>query len=603
MREKRTRKKIYGIRNKFLVNVLALFTLSTVLICCGVSVIVSSGMREALTDNYKARCGNKIVRMQKLFETTDEHMKNIILTEEMQKSLVTREMQKVEMTSLDNTLLYTKPQYCSDYIYVDNKENIYTKPYQTITRTMWRQSGLGACLKGSYSETRWFYAADDLFGQGKALFVGRYVRNMDFYHEPGILLYKMEPDIFVDVFSKEDKERDIFQGVADAAGEICYFAQGEDDRLSEEIQRELTGNGTVTNGEREGVCQVSMEKGILLYEREENTGFWLFTYIPNELLNRTLSQILCIMALVYLAVLAVSVLAIFFLSRRLTEPIREISEVMGAFDGSDYSRCLNVQTNTELDVIGQRYNKMLHAMESLVEEVKKQERELGESEMRSLVNQINPHFLYNTLDTIYMLARMNHEETTMKMIQSLSRLLKISLSKGADRITLEEELEHVKSYMDILQIRNGDLFEYRIDNEVSQNGQKVIKLILQPIVENSIKHGFADMFEGGFIHIRACEEEDYLVLQVSDNGCGMDRQVREKINRWKEYSLDEIKCLFGDKKSGYGTGNILSRLKITYHDRAQLFFEEVEQGTLCTIKLPRDTREDDRQEEGGNADE
>ena len=121
-----------------------------------------------------------------------------------------------------------------------------------------------------------------------------------------------------------------------------------------------------------------------------------------------------------------------------------------------------IETNTELDKIGNSYNEMLHNIENLLSEIKKQEKELRTSELNMLINQIKPHFLYNTLDTIYMLARINGEKTTMKMIQSLSTYLRLSLSKGKDIVTVGDELENVQSYMEILQIRNSGLFIYEM---------------------------------------------------------------------------------------------------------------------------------------------
>ena len=126
---------------------------------------------------------------------------------------------------------------------------------------------------------------------------------------------------------------------------------------------------------------------------------------------------------------------------------------MTQFDGNDFSRLIELNTNTELDQIGHSYNKMLKNIENLLAEIKEQEGVLRRTELNMLLAQINPHFLYNTLDTIYMLARINGEETTMKMIQALSKYLRLSLSKGSDIVTVEDELENVKSYMEIQQIR------------------------------------------------------------------------------------------------------------------------------------------------------
>ena len=117
---------------------------------------------------------------------------------------------------------------------------------------------------------------------------------------------------------------------------------------------------------------------------------------------------------------------------------------MTQFDGNDFSRLIELNTNTELDQIGHSYNKMLKILRIFWQRSKEQEGVLRRTELNMLLAQINPHFLYNTLDTIYMLARINGEETTMKMIQALSKYLRLSLSKGSDIVTVEDELENVK---------------------------------------------------------------------------------------------------------------------------------------------------------------
>ena len=203
-----------------------------------------------------------------------------------------------------------------------------------------------------------------------------------------------------------------------------------------------------------------------------------------------------------------------------------------------------------------------------------------------LISQINPHFLYNTLDTIYMLARINREETTMRMIQALSKYLRLSLSKGNEIVTLEDELENVKSYMEIQQIRNQNLFTYEINCQVNASDTKVLKLILQPVVENAVKYGFQDIFEGGRILISICAGDNVLYLNVFNNGTPIEKDQLEKINSMNDLPIAKFKNCFPDKNHGYGIVNILTRLRLKYGDGAALYFTAHSDGTTCTIKIP-----------------
>ena len=208
-----------------------------------------------------------------------------------------------------------------------------------------------------------------------------------------------------------------------------------------------------------------------------------------------------------------------------------------------------------------------------------------------LLAQINPPFLYNTLDTIYMLARINGEETTMKMIQALSRYLRLSLSKGSDIVTVEDELENVKSYMEIQQIRNANLFRYEIECKVEEKSTWMLKLILQPLVENAIKHGFCEIYENGLIRIEIAREDSQLKIVVFNNGKPIDREMMEKINALNGHPILEAKKCFQDKEHGYGVVNVLTRLRLKYGEDVLFYYEAEENGTRCTIQIPDDGKE------------
>lgn len=184
---------------------------------------------------------------------------------------------------------------------------------------------------------------------------------------------------------------------------------------------------------------------------------------------------------------------------------------------------------------------MLINIENLLTEIKDQQKELRTSELNMLINQINPHFLYNTLDTIYMLARINKEETTMKMIQALSKYLRLSLSKGNDIVTVADELENVRSYLQIQEIRNENLFTYTVDCEVEPEKTYVLKLILQPLVENAIKYGFREIYEGGIIAIRIYRDGGIYCLWFTIT-------VRPLRRIWRKNQCPERKNAFRGKE-------------------------------------------------------
>ena len=214
---------------------------------------------------------------------------------------------------------------------------------------------------------------------------------------------------------------------------------------------------------------------------------------------------------------------------------------------------------------------------------------MKESELQTMLYQIRPHFLYNTLDTIYMLARIQKEETIMKMIQALSKLLRINLSNGKENIEVWEELEHVSSYLDIQQIRNTDLFQYKIEIEEEVKQEVIMKMILQPVVENCIKYGFRDIYSGGKIYIRAYQENDYICFSIENNGTPIEQEQMEILNNMELVSLEEVDQVIKKRKGGFGISNVVKRLRMRYNDQIRFYYIRKEDGTECMIKIKKET--------------
>ena len=420
------------------------------------------------------------------------------------------------------------------------------------------------------------------------MFITRYVHSLDYPSEPGIIILKMNPSFLNHIVTMDSEKADssILTGIMDQNGNI-YALNQKNTVLPDNVTKTLisackksSDTGIILNGE-------AVTGGYLSAYYQKDCSFSIFTYVPNEVVTSQTTQILIVLVLIYLIIVVLALLLSILFSNRFTRPIQEITTYMTGFDGGDYTHMPALHTNTELDQIGHSYNEMLGNIEQLVNEIKLQEKELRTSELNMLISQINPHFLYNTLDTIYMLARMNKEETTMRMIQALSKYLRLCLSKGSDIVSVEDELENVKSYMEIQQIRNADLFEYEIDCQVNAKENKILKLILQPLVENAVKYGFSEIYEGGYIRIRITEEKDVLVLSVYNTGMPMNKDIVEKINGLTHLPISQIKEAFPDKKHGYGVFNILTRLRLKYGDKITYYYETTDASTTCTIKVPK----------------
>ena len=586
-------KKRSGIQKRYLKYTAALLGLALLLSSFGVMLSVRNRLTNSIVDKYEFLTERTGLTLENMFQQTDEATAECIFYEDVQESLQTQGLEDVKHIALSKYFAYIDLDYVADYSYVDNKGNVYSRSYSDVTYQDVEESGFRRYLGDEYSRTKWFWAKDTLFGTDDyALFIGRYVRSLEYAHEPGMLFFKMEDGFLREITGMNQELTDeAAVGVIDRSGQICMSSSPEDfeegERMPDDIAERITdrqetqASGMILAGEK-------VKGGILSAYLDGNSGMTVFSFVPDRLLNEGLIPIFLVLAGIYLLVAVLAVILSIYFSRRFTKPIQVIKEAMTEFDGNNFDRTIDLHTNTELDEIGHSYNKMLDNIRRLLDEIKDQERELRRTELNMLISQINPHFLYNTLDTIYMLARINKEETTMRMIQALSKYLRLSLNKGSDIVSVDDELENVKSYMEIQQIRNQSLFTYEIDCQVDAAQTYVLKLILQPLVENAVKYGFQDIFEGGVIRIAVKKEDGALYLSVANNGTPIEQSMMDKINHMNELTVSELKDCFPDKKHGYGVVNILTRLRLKYGDGAAFYCEAEADGTTCTIKIPGD---------------
>ena len=547
-------------------------------------------MMGIVTDKYTFMNEKTGISLDTLYQKTEKVTEECILNDQVQQSLKAKPMEEVACNSLSKYFAYIDLDHVSEYCYVDNKKNLYTRSYSKIPYQYFEDSLLVERLGDSYADTRWFVTEDYLFGTGdEALFIGRKVHSLNYAHEPGYLFLKMDSEFLRSLLTEEeDLTEEAAIGIMDPQGRICAYWYPEGFTLSAEQETVLAdyakqeGAGSIVENEK-------ISGGVLSVYKQEKCGFSVFTLVPEKVLSAGFVKVFWVLFAIYLLVIAIAVVLSIYFSNKFTKPIKELNRAMTEFNGEDFSRQIHLNTNTELDQIGNAYNKMLSNIKELLEEIKTQQKELRTSELNMLISQINPHFLYNTLDTIYMLARINKEETTMNMIQALSKYLRLSLSKGSEIVTVGDELENVKSYLQIQQIRNENLFTYTVDCEVDPEETWVLKLILQPLVENSIKYGFCEIYEGGQIRIHIYKQDGKLILVVYNSGTPVAREMAEKINALNGRPLSEARKLFPrNVKNGYGVSNVLTRLRLKYGEEVRFTYRAEADGTTCTIEIPRE---------------
>ncbi len=324
---------------------------------------------------------------------------------------------------------------------------------------------------------------------------------------------------------------------------------------------------------------INKEKEQFVYKKMSKASWTIVAVTPYKDMVADTKSIQITVVIAGFICLLVLFAMIQFLSRRFTKPVVELTKMMNQADEGNLDLRSNIHTNDEISTLSHSFNNMLERIDGLMKEVVAEQELKRKSDLKVLQSQINPHFLYNTLDSIVWMIAGNNKNA-IKMIEALSRFFRISLSKGQDLIPLSDELEHVRNYLIIQGMRYQNKITFNIDVDESLFLYKTLKIILQPLVENSIYHGIKNKDEKGNIDITASIEDGNLVIAVHDDGVGMDDETRQNI-------LKETFVQKHSSGSGIGVRNVNSRIKLYFGDEYGLSFEsELGVGTTVYIKLP-----------------
>jgi len=289
---------------------------------------------------------------------------------------------------------------------------------------------------------------------------------------------------------------------------------------------------------------------------------------------------------VYALISALAALLLAFVSSLLltagfVRPILTLRSLMKRAENGDLNVHFSARGHDEVGQLGAGFNTMIEEIRHLIEEVAEVQQAKRETELQVLQEQIKPHFLYNTLDTIHWMAQERGAPDIVAVVAALTKLFRIGLSHGREMIALSEEGEHIKSYLFIQKVRYEDKFDYRIEVPPEFASVQVLRLILQPLVENAIYHGLKPKRGPGTIVISARREEDILYLTVEDDGVGLPPARLQALNRALETGTRT------DEGPGYGLFNGNERLKLSFGKHYGLRFASPPGGgTLVEIKHP-----------------
>ncbi len=299
-------------------------------------------------------------------------------------------------------------------------------------------------------------------------------------------------------------------------------------------------------------------------------------------LEETLEPVTTIQFVVILLTLLLlmgSFVVSYFLSDTITKPIHKLRDIMGRVENGEMDLRFTTVYNDEIGQLGHSFNGMLDATNNLLDMVVTEQKKKKEAELNILREQIKPHFLYNTLDTLHWLIKEGKSKESLALIKALTKLFRISLSKGKDQITIGDELKHIESYMIIQKIRYEDKLNFTIKCEENLKDLRITKLILQPLVENAIYHGIKMVKRSGHIDIGVRRQGKVLEFMIEDNGPGIEPIELNRMNQVLKGSIP--------KSKEYGLVHVNEKIKLTYGNQYGITIEsQVGLGTCVKVTHP-----------------
>jgi two-component system sensor histidine kinase YesM len=419
---------------------------------------------------------------------------------------------------------------------------------------------------GRNIKTKLNYSADDIVSITKPVYSNKKCI--------GVIMIDMKLDTIKKLIDDITLGKDGFLFIIDPNGNIVYAPVNPIVyRAKEEWFEDTNSNRTIQ--------EINGKQFQMIYSTSSYTNW---KTVGAFSLNETLKIVTETRFYLFIIIIITSVLAIIaalIFTSSIAKPLKRLRKLMKKAEEGDFSISFKSKYNDEIGQLGNSFNNMIEKIKDLINEVYREQKSKREAELETLQAQIKPHFLYNTLDTIQWLAQSHGADDVVEIVCALTDLFRMSIHKGKEMISVSEELELVRSYLIIQKSRYEDKIEYEINFEEEVLNYSVIKLILQPLVENAIYHGIKARKGPGKITINAKKRKGKLYFSVFDNGVGIPPEKLEQINE----------ILYNNKNSEskivYGILNVNERIRLTFGDQYGLKYTSTYgEGTMAEIWHP-----------------
>ncbi len=402
------------------------------------------------------------------------------------------------------------------------------------------------------------------------------------YTDQGVLLIDIRYNGLEQLFDGVSLGQDGYVYLISNEGEIIFHPQAQliDSGLKEENVKAAV---SYKDGNHEESFQG--KKRIVTVKTVGYTGWKIVGVMPLE--GASLNNIKTRLFVMFIITFILYILAIInsYISSKITVPIKLLEKSVNEIEEGNLETEVYVGGSYEIRHLGTSIQNMARQIHKLMDDIVAEHESKRKSEFDTLQSQINPHFLYNTLDIIVWMIENEKQSEAVKAVTALARFFRISLSRGKSIIPVKDELEHVRSYLMIQHMRYKNKFTYSIEAEETVMNMASLKLMLQPLVENAIYHGMEFMDGDGEILIKAWQKGKDLMMSVSDNGLGMTEEQVENL-------FADVSHVPSKRGSGIGVKNVNERIKLYFgRDYGLSIQSEPDEGTTVTIRLPAEPYE------------
>ncbi|MCL6604234.1 MAG: sensor histidine kinase [Paenibacillus sp.] len=487
----------------------------------------------------------------------------------------------------------------SEIVSLFNKENFRTLPYDKF-----KESELYQEVMALNGVPKWVapHENPELTGTEPVFTQIRLVKELSFFQNIGILVVQIKNWEFESIFRNLK--------IGDSSQKVSFMLVNDKGMILFDPDRELDGQMFQSFTTKR---ELSFAKGFQSYKTQFDgersiVSMYHFKDYPWSLVSVTswdsLSREVTVFArwfvfVIFICFLAALIFNLFFMNR-ITGGIAVIVRFMRRVEDGDLSSRVEEKGNDELTLLAKGFNDLMDKINNLFNRIQLEQRRKNQAEMRVLQAQIKPHFLFNTLESINVLAVQNEGRKVSEMVYRLASILRISI-QDRDEITLEEEIKHLRNYLDIQKFRFEDVFDYEIHIPEELNGCGILKLTLQPLVENSIQHGFEGINYKGKLIVTGWEERGNLILRIEDNGIGMTSSqlsmfqymISESARNTDQINgLNEAEDPHGSsvhlERRGLGVRSVADRIRIEYGLRYGIFICSSQNcGTIIQCVIPK----------------